>query len=75
MCILNEFFTMYEVYACVTKHGDWCLSLAGANWVSDRAGINFIEIYAYERCSLFMQSRVASNSKVLRKKWTNLIKI
>ena len=59
----------------VTKHGDQCLSPVGVNWVSDGAGIDFIEMYAYEKCSLFIQSRVASNRKVLRKKWIDLMKI
>ena len=75
MCILNEFFVMCEVYACVTKHGYRCPSPAGTNQVSDGADIDFVEIYAYEKCSLFIQSRVASNRKVLRKKRINLMKI
>ena len=56
----------------MTKHGDWCPSLAGANQVSDRASINFVEMYTYEKCSLFIQSRVASNRKVLGKKQIDL---
>ena len=56
----------------VTKHSDQCPSLVGANWIRDGAGIDFIEMYAYEKCLLFIQSRVASNRKVLRKKWINL---
>ena len=75
MCILNEFFTMCEVYGCVTKHSARCLSPVGANQVSDGAGINFVEMYAYEKCLLFIQSRVASNSKVLRKKRIDLMRI
>ena len=59
----------------MTKHGDQCPSLVGANQVSSRAGIDFVEIYAYEKCLLFIKSRVASNSKVLRKKWIDLMKI
>ena len=66
---------MCEVYVHVTKHSNWCLSPAGTNQISDRANINFIEMYAYEKCSLFIQSRVASNKKVLRKKWIDLMKI
>ena len=54
MCILNEFFVMCEVCVCVTKHGDWCPSLAGVNQVSDWAGIDFIEMCVYEKCSLFI---------------------
>ena len=54
MCILNEFFAICEVYARVTKHGVRCPSPAGANQVSSRAGIDFVEIYAYEKCSLFI---------------------
>ena len=54
VCILNEFFMMCEVYAHVTKHGDQCPSLVGTNQVSDRAGIDFVEMYAYEKCSLFI---------------------
>ena len=85
MCILNKFFAMCEVYARVTKrgvrardvtkHGDRCPSPASANWVSDGAGIDFADVYAYEKCSLFIQSRVASNSKVLRKKQIDLVRI
>ena len=75
MYILNEFFVMCEVYACVTKNGIWCLSPAGTNQVSDGADIDFVEMYAYEKCLLFIQSRVASNSKVLRKKQIDLTKI
>ena len=79
VCILNKFFMRCEVYAHVTKHGNQCPSPAPANWIRDGLGINFIEMYAYEKCSLFIQSRVqsrvASNSKVLRKKRINLIKI
>ena len=48
MCILNKFFTMCEVYACVTKHGIRCLSPASVCWVNDRAGINFIEYMCYK---------------------------
>ena len=59
----------------VTKHGNQCPSPAAANWIRDGASINFIEMYAYEKCLLFIQSRVASNSEVLRKKRINLIKI
>ena len=59
----------------MTKHGGQCPSLVGANWVSDGASIDFIDVYAYEMCSLFIQSRVASNSKVLRKKQINMMKI
>ena len=58
---------------CVTKHGDQCLSPVGANQVSDGAGIDFVEMYAYEKCSLFIQSRT-SNRKVLRKKRINLMR-
>ena len=64
-----------EVYACVTKHGDQCPSPAGANWIRDGASIDFVEMYVYEKSSLFIQSRVASNSEVLRKKRINLVKI
>ena len=59
----------------VTKHGNWCPSLAGANQVSNGAGIDFIEMYVYEKYLLFTQSRVASNRKVLRKKRIDLMKI
>ena len=59
----------------VTKHGNWCLSPVSTNQVNDGAGINFIEMYAYKKCSLFIQSRIASNRKVLRKKQIDLIKI
>ena len=52
--ILYEFFAMCEVYACVTKHGIRCPSPAGANQVSSGASIDFVEIYAYEKCSLFI---------------------
>ena len=85
MCILNKFFAMCEVYARVTKrgvgvrdvtkHGDRCLSPASANWVRDGAGIDFADVYGCEKCSLFIQSRVASNSKVLRKKRIDLVSI
>ena len=52
----------------VTKHGDRCLSPMGINWVNDGDSINFVEVYAYQKCSLLIQSRVADNSKVLREK-------
>ena len=39
------------------------------------AGIDFVEMYAYEKCLLFIQSRVASNRKVLRKKRIDFMKI
>ena len=39
---------------CVTKHSVQCLSPAGANQVSSRASIDFVEIYVYEKCSLFI---------------------
>ena len=42
----------------VTKHGDQCPSLMGINWVSDRVGFDFIKVYAYQKCSLLIQSRV-----------------
>ena len=32
----------------VTKHGDQCLSLAGVYWVSDGAGIDFVEYMHYK---------------------------
>ena len=54
MYILNEFFAMCEVYVCVTKHGVQCPSPAGANQVSSRAGIDFVEMYVYEKCLLFI---------------------
>ena len=75
MCILNEFFAICEVYAHVTKHSVQCPSPAGTNQVSSGASIDFIEMYAYEKCSLFIWSRVASNSKVVRKKRINLMKV
>ena len=52
VCILDEFFAMCEVYARVTKHGDRCPSPVGINQVSDWASIDFVEMYAYEKCSL-----------------------
>ena len=54
MYILNEFFVMCEVYVHVTKHSVRCLSPAGANQVSDGANIDFIDMYGYEKCSLFI---------------------
>ena len=54
MYMLNEFFVMYAIYAHVTKHGVRCPSPAGANQVSSGAGIDFIEMYAYEKCLLFI---------------------
>ena len=54
VCILNKFFVICGIYVCVTKHGVWCLSPAGVNQVNSRAGINFVEIYAYEKCLLFI---------------------
>ena len=54
MCILNKFLAICGIYVCVTKHGIRCPSLAGANQVSSRAGIDFIEIYVYEKCLLFI---------------------
>ena len=54
MCILNEFLVICGIYACVTKHSYRCPSPAGANQVSSGAGIDFVEIYAYEKCSLFI---------------------
>ena len=48
---------------------------ASANQVGGGAGIDFMEMYAYEKCLLFIQSRVTGNSKVLRKKQIDLIKI
>ena len=54
MYILNEFFVMCEVYACVTKHGTRCPSPAGVNQVSSGASIDFVEMYAYEKCLLFI---------------------
>ena len=59
----------------MTKCGDRCPSLMGVKWVSDRAGIDFIEVYVYQKCLLLIQSRAADNSKVLRKKQINLVKI
>ena len=38
----------------VTKHSNWYLSPVGVNWVSNGAGIDFIEIYVYEKCLLFI---------------------
>ena len=32
----------------MTMHGDQCLSLAGSNWVSDGASIDFIECMHYK---------------------------
>ena len=54
MCIFNKFLAICGIYACVTKHSVHCLSLAGANQVSSGAGIDFVEIYAYEKCLLFI---------------------
>ena len=61
MCVLNEFLVIYGIYACVnksvlesvrtgcvTKHSYRCPSLAGANQVSSRAGIDFIEYMRYK---------------------------
>ena len=54
MCILNKFLMICGIYACVTKHGIRCPSLAGTNQVSSGAGIDFIEIYVYEKVFLFI---------------------
>ena len=53
----------------VTKHGGICPSLAGVNWVSDGAGIDFVEMYAYQKCLLLY--RVVNSSRLLRKKQSN----
>ena len=54
MCILNESFAMCEIYAHVTKHSVQCSSPAGINQVNDGTSINFVEMYVYEKCSLFI---------------------
>ena len=48
MCILNKFFVICGVHVCVTKHGYRCPSPAGANQVSSRAGIDFVEYMHYK---------------------------
>ena len=54
MCILNKFLAICGIYACVIKHGVRCPSPVGANQISSGAGIDFVEIYAYEKCLLFI---------------------
>ena len=63
---LSVFFSVCEMYACVTKHSAWdvvwgvtnyrdqCPSPTGINWVSDGVSINSRGIYVYQRCSLLM---------------------
>ena len=48
LCVLNKFFAICGVYACVTKHGYRCPSPAGVYSVSDGAGIDFVEYMCYK---------------------------
>ena len=59
----------------VTKHRDQCPSPTGINWVSHEVSIDFIEVYTYQKCFLLIQSRGVNNSKLLRKRWSDLMRI
>ena len=56
LALIYEFFAVTKLKSMTKQH---------------RASINFIEVYAYQKCLLLIQSRVVDNSKLLRKKWSD----